>query len=174
MRRSMSTILLFSLLLVVQGCCCLDEDAFASKYLMVCCNHLEAPFTIPAGGPGVGLVFGTADFNGAGTVLIKLQVEDLSAVSGNQAEVTAWSGNGAHPAAAPTGDDPFYETNGDALLRLTTTHINRDYEPVDDKYWIWVRVVHRLANGTQAAPMDLWYEWTPSGSSVPDPVHEFN
>ena len=96
MRSPKSVLLISFIVLFVQACCC------TSDHTHVCQAHPEPPFTFDDGPPGTGLVFGTADFAATGSVLIKIQVEDLATYDGDEANITAWSGNGSAPTGTTT------------------------------------------------------------------------
>ncbi|MHC5211842.1 MAG: hypothetical protein ACYTG2_14070 [Planctomycetota bacterium] len=145
----------------------------------LCLHHdFEPPFELdPDRPPGPGLVFATADFSGSGSVLLKVQVEDLGTVAGEEASVTVWSGNGTAPANAgtlpPPGGTEVYATSGDVTLRHWTTHLDRTYDPSQDAYWLFVRVDHDTGGGTRNV-RHLWWYWQPSTSASPDTPHDFN
>ncbi|HZL99570.1 MAG TPA: hypothetical protein VFD43_04885 [Planctomycetota bacterium] len=160
-------------LFVVPSCCPLPE--YPPEWeLRVCRAHLEPPFNTASSIPGPGLVFGTADFNGSGTVLIKIQVEDLAAIPGSQATITVWSGNGAEPVAGsptpPPGGTEVFSTSGNVPLRFYTTHLDRTYDPEDpDGYWLFVQVIHD--NGDTR---EFSHHWMPEDTTIPDTPWDFD
>ena len=173
MRLSIVVLLSCVLSLLVTGCCShLHRDHRHS-----CLNHPEPPFERDPGLPGPGLVLGTSDFDANGTVLIKLQVEDLAVYSGNEAKIIAWSGNGEPPQDAsqipPPNSTKVYDSHHDKYLRHWTTHLDRTFEPVDDQYWLFVEVDHDIGGGYRDV-VHLWWEWTPSSTQSPDTPHDFN
>lgn len=177
MRTSKAVLLaLCSGLLLLQAGCCLCEPAPSGSHHLACDAHPEPPFDLEVKPPGPGLVFGTADFNpSTGTVLIKIQVQDLATEEGNQATITAWSGNGSPPADAasfPPDSAAYYATGGDVTLPHWTSHLMRDFEPATDAYWVAARVNHLHPDGSRH-PRYVFWTWTPSGSSSPDPVRNF-
>lgn len=152
------------------GCVCKDFEG--KKH---CEGHIEGPFVIKDDTPGPGLVYGTADFGPGGAVLIKIQVEDLAAVSGNEATITAWYGDGSPPTSAaspPAGGTEFFSSGSDVILRHWTTHILREFEPAEDRFWVYVLVDHDTGSGRD--PWHLVWEWTPSTTPSPDEPHDFN
>lgn len=157
---------------VVQACCVLQPH----RHRHGCHAHPEPPFILPKSGPNPGLVFGTADFDAKGVVLIKLQVEDLTTILGRDGTITAWSGNGDPPADAsvipPLGGTEVYNSGGDVSLRHWTTHIDRSFEPAVDHYWVLVRVNHNTPAGRDVDY--LWWEWLPSSETGFDTPHDFN
>ena len=172
-------LLLCSLLVVVQACC-LDrgtcQPCEPRHHQKACQGHPEPPFNLQGQPPGPGLVFGTADFDSSGSVLIKLQIEDLASVPGNEATITAWSGNGSHPstnASPPAGGTQVYLTSGDVTLRHWTTHLDRTYDPAVNRYWLFVHVDHDIGDGSREHRY-LWFEWIPTGTPTPDTPHDFN
>jgi len=139
----------------------------------LCSHHIEGPLCIDKSQPGLGLVFGTADFNANGSVLIKIQVEDLTTVMGTQATVTVWSGNGNAPGPGttdpPPGGTQVYTSGGNVSLRYYTTHLDRTYDPSVDSYWLFAKVVHD--NGDTRY---VQHRWVPSQSSSPDTAQDFD
>lgn len=177
MNRWMFAVLSSAVLFVVQGCSCKLPHYAPNWDPRTCRAHIEPPFDIskvkPGELPGPGLVFGTADFSGTGTVLIKVQVEDLASVPGNQATISVWSGNGEAPApgtvAPPPGGTQVYTTGSNATLRFYTTHLDRTYDPAINKYWLLVCVAHD--NGDVRY---LVHTWVPSSTVSPDSPHDFD
>ena len=103
------------------------------------------------------------------------QVEDLAAVSGNEATITAWYGDGSPPTSAaspPAGGTEFFSSGSDVILRHWTTHILREFEPAEDRFWVYVLVDHDTGSGRD--PWHLVWEWTPSTTPSPDEPHDFN
>lgn len=139
----------------------------------LCRHHLEGPLMPDKTLPGPGLVYATADFNSAGTVLIKVQVEDLTTVTGTAATLTVWSGNGNAPAPGttdpPPGGTQVYATSGNVNLRFYTQHLDRTYDPVANSYWLFVKVAHD--NGDVRY---MQHTWVPDQSTSPDVPHDFD
>ncbi len=164
--------LLLMCCLFLQACCCADSVA----HRHVCLSHPEEPFDISDRPPGPGLVFGTADFDDDGFVLIKIQVEDLASDPGDQAAITVWSGNGDRPADSstpPAGGTQVYATAGDVKLRHWTSHLARNYDPVADSYWLMAHVDLKTGSSTRQDKY-LWWAWKPSAMTGPDLPHDFN
>jgi hypothetical protein len=172
------SLLSLGLLFVATGCCVVGGKP---THALHCEEHVEGPFCLEAGTydpSGPGLVFGTVDFTGGATVLVKVQVEDLTAVDGNTGTVRAWSGNGDLPQSASQldPDDLFYESAGVVSLRHWTTHILREYEP-GAGYWVVVEVHHRNSSGNPIDPARTVKWWWPDPASIPSPPdtpHDFN
>jgi len=190
-----NAVVLLLVVLAVPGCCCPWHHQHEHKYEKQdsgkqdlsygetkwhdkeCQHHqIEPPFELEGGTPGAGIVFATADFNGNGSVLIKVQVEDTD-IDGTQAVITVWSGNGNKPTSSgtpPPNSTQVYSSGGPVDLRFWTTHLDRTYDPVADKYWLYVYVDHRDASGNPVAPRHLWFDWTPSATALPDTPHDLN
>ncbi len=165
---------LLASLLLLQGCFIFPGNRHGHD----CLSHPEPPFILPEGGPpGPALVFGTADFDDNGAVLIKLQVEDLSVYAGDEAEITAWGGNGEAPATAsdvpPPGGKKIYDSGDDVHLRHWTTHIDRNYDEEIGKYWVFVRVDHNVGGGNREVRF-LWWRWIAGSSNELDTPHDFH
>lgn len=193
----LGSLALCALLLALQACCCMNGPCGAGggvavqaqpaavaaveevglRHRLLCAGHdLETPFNLETKPPGPNLVFGTSDFDGAGAVLIKLQIQDLSTVPGNEATVTAWSGNGDAPtsiASLPAPSQAFYTSNGDVTLQHWTTHLLRDYAPGSNKYWVAVKVDHDKGDGTREVRY-LWWPWVPNTTPIPDTPRNFH
>ena len=194
MVRANAVVLLLAVL-AVPGCCCpwrhdhehksekkdsgkQELSHGESKWHDKECQHhqIEPPFDLPGGTPGAGLVFATADFNGNGSVLIKVQVEDSPVIDGNTGVITVWSGNGEKPAASgtpPANSTQVYSSGSPVDLWFWTTHLDRTYDPVANKYWLYVYVDHRDASGNSIAPKHLWFDWVPDETTLPDTPRDF-
>lgn len=189
-------LLLCGLLLVLQACCCMNGQCgagggaevhaqpalaastaeLALRHARICTQHqIEPAFDLSVKPPGPGIVFGTGDFDGGGAVLVKLQIQDLSTVSGNEGTITAWSGNGDPPASAsalPSPNSAFFTTGSDVTLPYWTTHLLRDYATSINKYWVAVKVDHKTTTGREVRY--LYWSWTPNATPSPDTPRNFN
>ncbi len=166
MRCPKVVLLLCTLILFLQACCCMDCESCHSRS-KACAVHPEPPFVIPSHPPGSGLVWGTVDFVGSSQVLLKFQVEDVG-VSDKTAQITAWAGNGDYaPTSVPTGT-PFYDSVTEVPLRTWTSHIERNTD--NTGYWVWVRVDYK--DGTSSSIQDRRLWWDPANTTSPDTVHE--
>jgi hypothetical protein len=171
MRSPKAILFLLPSLLLIAGCCC-PPPCWSTVDL--CTRHIEQPFQLPTGGPGVGLVFGTADFSSSGGVLVKVQVEKPSDITTENATITAWSGNDEWPSAEPTGGIQLFATGGDVPLRFWTTHIARDAD--DDQntdYWVFVKVDYRLDPSDSREVHYYRKKWDGTVLADPDQPHKF-
>jgi hypothetical protein len=188
-------LLLCGLLLVLQACCCMNGQcgagggaqdhaqpaadaavAVAHAHTRVCAQHPEPPFDFEVKPPGPGIVYGTGDFDGGGAVLIKLQIQDLATIDGNEGTITAWSGNGDPPSSSasfPTPASAYFNTGGDVALPFWTSHVLRDYDTATNKYWVAVKVDHKKTNGSREVRYLFW-TWTPTTTPAPDTLRNFN
>ena len=165
--------------IAVLSCVVFTLSACCTNWNGLCTHHVEGPFALQGGHTGAGIVFGTADFNNsAGSVLIKVQVEDRGDISGNAATVTVWSGNGDAPSTKTDspGGTQVMQTSGDVTLRFWTNHYLRNYDAVTNKYWVYVKVDHAtgLAPPNERDVRYLVWSWTPSATPSPDTPWDFN
>ena len=160
-----------------------DENGKDLAGTHMCSVHPEPPFTLasikrgadtsPGPRDNVGIVFGTADFDDQGTVLIKLQVETQHSVG--TAYLKAWAGMGALPTdpLPPDAGELVYDTGTDNAVRLFhwTPHMAHSYTPGEDfDYWMIVELTD-LSSGT---PVVTYYgsTWDETGER-PDEPNDF-
>lgn len=161
---------LLALLVSLSGCCLLCDERLPAV------PDREARLRWRQQPPGPGYVIGTADFDGAGWVIVKIQVEPLPLPSAEpQAEITVWGGNGDAPQTAQEAEQAktFRLETGEVDLPYWTNHLDRQYDPGVDKYWIAVQIERARSGGLPPLVDLLFYQWTPS-TEPPPLVRDFD